>query len=128
MNKWYPLLKRIVEGVKNNMEMIGMTMGTIMIPLGFVLLFQAKDGQDNIIASICIVLGMIAVLVAYKIVRIKENREKTDRKYIIASVDYLASLLKGIGEELPGLRHDQNNKGGGNKDADRRNDNKSDNL
>ncbi len=89
MNKWYPLLKRIVEGVKNNMEMIGMTMGTIMIPLGFVLLFQAKNMQDNVIASICIILGMISVLAAYKIVRIKENREKTDRKYFIASVDYL---------------------------------------
>ena len=77
------------------MDAIFLTMGGILIPLGFYLKAEYPSLDDY--ATVAIILGLISWVMAYWLVRQTEKRERKERKAF-----YL--LLNAIYEELKGLR------------------------
>ena len=77
-NKWHSLLNKIVWGLKIYIDTLLVTMGGVRKPLGFDLLAEYPDIKNY--ATVAILIGLVALLRAYYLVRRKEKRERTERE------------------------------------------------
>jgi L-lactate permease len=77
MNKWYSLLRRLVERIRKHMDAVFLTMGGILIPLGFYLKIEQPQLDD--IATTVVLLGLVTWVLAYWLVKRKEKRERLER-------------------------------------------------
>ena len=95
MKKWYPLQKRLVGG---NMDALFLTMGGILIPLGFYLKIEASISEPS--PTIAVILGLISWLLAYWWVIRREKRDKLERRALVGLLDQINKELKGLREDV----------------------------
>jgi predicted histidine transporter YuiF (NhaC family) len=112
----YPL-NRIVKGVKEYMEMISATIGAVLLPLGFFLIFNAQLNKDAHANHVVLFGGVIIAVFGYgflmagyiqAMLRMRKERkqeaeetkarkeEATIRQYSIASLGKILSKLEAL--------------------------------
>lgn len=87
-------------GMKKHMDTVFLTMGGILIPLGFYLKLEYPQSDSYYLATTCVIVGAISWLLAYFFVKRKEKREAQERQ---ESRREFSRLLTGIHQELKGL-------------------------
>jgi len=95
------LLKRLVGGVKNNMSALMMTVGGLLIPLGFYFIVEYEPLLWY--GRIAIVLGIICWGIAVRVVHNEEKESKKQNNEIL-------NLLASISKSAEGLREDARSK------------------
>lgn len=70
-------LKRLTGRLKKHMDAVFLTMGGILIPLGFYL--KVEHPQSGEAGTACVIAGLIVWLLAYWFVKRKEKREQEER-------------------------------------------------
>jgi len=83
-------------------DVLLMTMGGVLIPLGFYILAEYPGLQNH--ATVAIFVGLAAWLGAYYIVRKKEKREKIERQEDRDDFIELLSEIRNESKELKNLK------------------------
>lgn len=76
MAKFRTILKWIVRRIKGHMDAVFLTMGGILIPLGFYL--KIDYAQADNYGTVAVLLGLILWVLAYYMVKRKEGRERAE--------------------------------------------------
>ncbi len=77
MSKFKTLLLVIVGRLKMYLDALFITIGGILVPLGFYIVVESPS--DNSYGTFLVFVGLVLWLLAYWMVRRKENREKIGR-------------------------------------------------
>ncbi len=105
-------LKKLIGRIKENMEMFLMTIGSVTIPLGFVVLFSGRESKDTfwLVAGLVLVLfGLMAWFVVSKIVRQREIQDAREKIYFAQQLENIRKdIVSSIKELIDEIRQDRN--------------------
>ena len=109
MYRWlYNALNQWVRRIKQDMETFWMTMGAIALPLGFVLLFEAKGIIDYITAGVVVAYAVFSLIKAYNKVRYREFKQQQEKEKADKNRE---AQLQTLINELARFREDFNKRG-----------------
>ncbi len=100
MNKGYPLLKRLVGGVKKNMSTIWFGLGVMVIPIAAYVMIEQDNG---IIALLFFLMGVWAIIMA--LVE-KHKEDKKDSAKFWTQLEQNRLGFEKLIAEIKGLRKD----------------------
>ena len=104
MNKWYPLLKRIIGGLKMYRIAVFMGLMAISIPLGFYLLIEGGE-KLSILSLILLIFGVACIVLS--IVAVQADKKESDDKYK-EQLRLTKEASSNLITEIKGLRGDVN--------------------
>jgi len=104
IKKWLLLLKQFGRRIKENMEIIGVTLATIFIPTGYYLLVTGREYNDGIMiltGGFMTIGGLLCLLKTWKDVLKKEKQENESRDKLNRTLDAIYTALIKDKEDKP---------------------------
>ena len=99
------IAQQIVKRIRAHMDAIFLTMGGILIPLGFWL--KVEQPQLDNLGTVSVLIGLVLWLLAYFTVKNKEKRERVEKQEERQkSFESLTGLLTDIRQELHELNQE----------------------
>jgi len=77
MSKITTFLKGLIRRLKEHMDAVNLTIGGIFIPLGFYVMVEKPEWK--IIGAVAVIVGILAWLLAYWLVRTREKKERLEK-------------------------------------------------
>ena len=97
-NKCYSLIKKIWSLVKVHKLGLLVTVGAVLVPLGFVIIIAFPEYKN--LCTVLVLLGLAAWLVAYIIADSRDKNERKQRDRLKSHGDKIVELLQNISDKL----------------------------